>query len=50
MHLIQDRLIDVITAGIDNLDEKPEIKKVWAKILEFCCSMDLPQLMDVVHS
>ncbi|XRM44127.1 hypothetical protein ABZX51_007273 [Aspergillus tubingensis] len=28
MHLIQDRLIDVITAGIDNLDEKPEIKKL----------------------
>ncbi|RAK89103.1 cytochrome P450 [Aspergillus costaricaensis CBS 115574] len=27
MHLIQDRLIDAITAGIVNLDEKPEIKK-----------------------
>ncbi|GAQ45746.1 hypothetical protein AtubIFM55763_004859 [Aspergillus tubingensis] len=43
MHLIQDRLIDVITAGIDNLDEKPEIKKVWAKILGFCCSMGSTQ-------
>ncbi|PWY75771.1 cytochrome P450 [Aspergillus eucalypticola CBS 122712] len=39
MHLIQDRLIDVITAGIDILDEKPEIKKVWANILELYCSM-----------
>lgn len=43
MHLIQDRLIDVITAGIDNLDEKPEIKKVWAIILGFCCSMGSTQ-------
>ncbi|SPB45944.1 unnamed protein product [Aspergillus niger] len=28
MHLIQDRLINTITAGIDDLDEKPEIKKL----------------------
>ncbi|GLA02508.1 hypothetical protein AnigIFM60653_001981 [Aspergillus niger] len=28
MHLIQDRLFNAITAGIDDLDEKPEIKKL----------------------
>ncbi|RDH30319.1 cytochrome P450 [Aspergillus welwitschiae] len=28
MHLIQDRLINAITAGIDDLDEKSEIKKL----------------------
>lgn len=50
MHLIQDRLINTITAGIDDLDEKPEIKKVCAKLVETLRSMRSTSLTNVVYS
>ncbi|GKZ27439.1 hypothetical protein AbraCBS73388_004657 [Aspergillus brasiliensis] len=34
MHLIQERTINSIAAGIDNLDEKPEVKKVWINLIK----------------